>query len=227
MPRILVENMNIECTLRLLVACFCGALIGIERTKRNKGAGVRTHVIVAMGAALFVLISKYGFTDIVYLDGMQADVARVASNIVTGVSFLGAGIIFMRGDTVQGLTTAAGIWVTAAVGLAVGTGMYVTGIFCSALILVIQVVLHRDIFCGMETRQSSKIVVCMEDDSDAYEELKKQLLAQKVVINGSHIKRHKDGSLTYTFDVKLPRGVQPRDVLTLVKECRNVKSIGM
>ena len=101
MSQVLFDNKNIEYGVRLLVACICGAIIGVERYKRSKGAGIRTHMLVALGAALFTIISKYGFEDVVCLENIQADAARVASNIVTGVSFLGAGLIFVRGDKVQ------------------------------------------------------------------------------------------------------------------------------
>ena len=170
-------NLNVECTIRLIVACVCGALIGVERTKRNKGAGLRTHVIVAVGAALFVIVSKYGFLDVVSATGAQVDVTRVASNIVTGVSFLGAGIISLRGDSVQGLTTAAGVWVTAAVGLAVGAGMYLLGIFGAALILVTQIILHLGLMRSMENMMASTIVVSMEENEEAYGKLKRGVSA--------------------------------------------------
>ena len=149
MSQVLFDNKNIEYGVRLLVACICGAIIGVERYKRSKGAGIRTHMLVALGAALFTIISKYGFEDVVGLENIQADAARVASNIVTGVSFLGAGLIFVRGDKVQGLTTAAGIWVTAAVGLTIGCGMYTTGFFCACFILMIQIILHHGFFTEM------------------------------------------------------------------------------
>lgn len=227
MPYMLFENLNLECSVRLVIACLCGAVIGIERTRRNKGAGLRTHIIVAVGAALFVIVSKYGFHDVVSLDGAQVDVSRVASNVVTGVSFLGAGIICMRGDTVQGLTTAAGVWVTAAIGLAIGSGMYLLGICGAVLVLLMQVLLHLGVIRSMDHMIVSRIVVCMEDDEDAF--VKFQLLMQKkgILISGSHIKRHKDNMLTYTLDVRMPASLKTTDILSLVKECENVKSIGM
>ena len=220
-------NLNVECTIRLILACVCGALIGVERTKRNKGAGLRTHVIVAVGAALFVIVSKYGFLDVVSATGAQVDVTRVASNIVTGVSFLGAGIISMRGDSVQGLTTAAGVWVTAAVGLAVGAGMYLLGIFGAALILVTQIILHLGLMRSMENMMASTIVVSMEENEEAFGEFENMVREKGIVINSSHIKRHKDNTLTYTLEVHMPKSLKTTDILALVKESRNVKEIGM
>ena len=223
----LMNNMNIECTIRLIIAALCGALIGIERSKRNKGAGVRTHMIVAMGAALFVIVSQFGFSDVINQEYVQVDVARVASNVVTGVSFLGAGIIFMRGDSVKGLTTAAGIWVTAAVGLAIGCGMYLTGCFVAVLVLIVQELLHIGLIKGMEGNISSQIIVSMEDDPESYKELEKNLSSRNITIVDSHILRSKDGSMTYTLDVKIPRDLTTRDVLYLIKDIKNVKSIGI
>ena len=116
----------LEFFLRVLIACVCGAAIGFERSKRLKEAGIRTHVIVCCAAALTMIVSKYGFADVASPDGAGlygtkgTDPARLAAQIISGVSFLGAGIIFRNGSTVKGLTTAAGIWATAGIGLAIG-----------------------------------------------------------------------------------------------------------
>jgi putative Mg2+ transporter-C (MgtC) family protein len=110
----------------LAAAFVLGSLIGLEREVRRKSAGLRTHALVALGAALFVLVSKFGFLDIV---GSQVslDPSRVAAQIVSGIGFIGAGLIFVRRDSVRGLTTAAVVWVTAAVGAACGAGLVLVG----------------------------------------------------------------------------------------------------
>lgn len=105
------------------LAFLLSALIGLEREIRQKNAGLRTHTLVGLGAALFMLISKYGFTDVLEPGRIVLDPSRVAAQIVTGVGFLGAGVIFVRRDAVRGLTTAATIWVTAAIGAASGAGL--------------------------------------------------------------------------------------------------------
>lgn len=227
MPSVLLDNMNAECCLRLLIACVCGGIIGLERTKRNKGAGIRTHIIVALGAALFVIISKYGFNDIVYLNSVSVDVSRVASNVVTGVSFLGAGIIFMRGDSVQGLTTAAGIWVTAAVGVALGSGMYIVGLCGAVLNLMIQEIFHCKALFRIDNMATGRIVVEMEDEPRAFDNFQELMKRRNIQVSGNHIKRHKDHMLTYTFDVRIPRTMQMEDLLELINECEDVKSIGL
>ena len=102
-----------ELFLRVIVASVLGYMIGYERKNRDKSAGMRTHAIVALGAALMMVVSKYGFYDV-----EKVDSSRVAAQIVSGVGFLGAGVIFVRNNTVSGLTTAAGLWTTAGVGMA-------------------------------------------------------------------------------------------------------------
>lgn len=227
MTQVLIPNMDVECALRLIVACLCGAVIGFERTRRYKGAGIRTHMIVALGAALFVIVSRYGFIDVVGKEGVQVDVARVASNVVTGVSFLGAGLINTRGDMIHGLTTAAGVWVVAAIGLAVGSGLYVLGIFGTLLVLVLQWIFHQRVTLAYDSLITNKIIVNMEDDPKAFQQFLDVMKSHSIRVDGNHIKRHKDMTLTYTLEVQMPRNLESEDLLAIVKDCNFVKSIEM
>jgi putative Mg2+ transporter-C (MgtC) family protein len=124
----------------LLLALALSAAIGLEREVRQKNAGLRTHTLVGIGAALFMLISKYGFTDVAVPHLVVLDPSRVAAQIVTGVGFLGAGLIFVRRDSVRGLTTAAAIWVTAAVGSAAGAGLPVLAVLATGTYFIVAVV---------------------------------------------------------------------------------------
>ena len=120
----------LEMTLRFLLAVGLGAGIGYQRERAGKTAGLRTHILVSSGAAIFTLVSAYGFS------GTTVDISRVAAGVVVGVGFIGAGVIF-RGrqeEEVAGLTTAATIWVTASIGLAAGAGMYLISIIATAII---------------------------------------------------------------------------------------------
>jgi putative Mg2+ transporter-C (MgtC) family protein len=131
---------NIEGWLQageLLLALALSAVIGLEREIHQKSAGLRTHTLVGVGAALFMLISKYGFTDVLERGTVVLDPSRVAAQIVTGVGFLGAGLIFVRRDSVRGLTTAAAVWVTAAVGAAAGAGLPVLAVLSTAVYLLV------------------------------------------------------------------------------------------
>lgn len=120
----------------LLLAVGLGCLIGLERELRHKDAGLRTQTVVALGAALFVLISKYGFTDVLVPNRSTLDPSRVASLVVSGIGFIGAGLIFVHRDSVRGLTTAAAVWLTAAVGAASGAGLWLLAVVATGLHLV-------------------------------------------------------------------------------------------
>lgn len=124
--------------LRIFVAAMLGGAIGLEREYRAKEAGLRTHFLVAMGSALFMIVSAYGFDGIELGEEQRWDIARIAAQVVTGIGFIGAGtIIFHKSENViRGLTTAAGVWVTAAIGLACGGGMYILAIVATALVLI-------------------------------------------------------------------------------------------
>ena len=130
--------------LRLVLSCLCGAIVGLERTKRLKEAGIRTHCIICSASALMMMISEFGFSEIIGASGVkEADAARIAAQVISGISFLGAGVIFRNGSSVKGLTTAAGIWATAGIGLALGCGMYIPGMVLTALVVIIQVTFHH------------------------------------------------------------------------------------
>lgn len=122
-------NLYLDFTLRLFIALLLGGLIGIEREYRAKEAGFRTHFLVALGSALFCIVGQFGF------GADLKDSSRIAAQVVSGIGFLGAGTIIFQKNVVRGLTTAAGLWVTAAIGLACGTGMYIAAVIATVLVL--------------------------------------------------------------------------------------------
>ena len=130
--------------LRLVIASLCGALIGFERAIQRKSAGVRTHIVVAFSSALFMILSKYGFADLMKISGMEYDASRIAAQIVSGISFIGAGTILVKKSQISGLTTAAGVWATAAIGMAIGSGLYFLGIIATAILFIVQMIFHDD-----------------------------------------------------------------------------------
>jgi putative Mg2+ transporter-C (MgtC) family protein len=123
----------------LAMAFLLSMLIGVEREIRQKSAGLRTHTLVGVGAALFMLISKYGFNDVLRPGLVELDPSRMAAQIVSGVGFLGAGLIFVRRDSVRGLTTAAAVWVTAAVGAACGAGLPILAAAATIIYFIVAV----------------------------------------------------------------------------------------
>jgi putative Mg2+ transporter-C (MgtC) family protein len=127
-----------ELVLRIALAAVLGGAIGVERELRERGAGLRTHLLVAVGSALFTLVSAYGWSDFTFgtRDGVVFDPTRIAAQIVTGIGFLGAGAIIRQGLSVRGLTTAATLWAVAAIGLASGAGYYSAAVVTTVLVLV-------------------------------------------------------------------------------------------
>lgn len=123
--------------LRLFVAGAMGVLIGLEREYRAKEAGYRTHFLVALGSALMMIVSQYGFMEVLKTDLIRLDPSRIAAQVVSGIGFIGAGTIILQKQIVRGLTTAAGIWATSGIGLAVGAGMYAVGISATLLVLLV------------------------------------------------------------------------------------------
>ncbi len=139
------DHFTLTLLLRVGIASICGFLIGFERKNSLKPAGIKTHFIVALTSALMMCVSMYGFYDTQFqTPSFRFDPSRVAAGVVSGVGFLGAGSIFMKRHSVTGLTTAAGIWATSGIGLAIGAGMYTLGIVSTVLILIVQSFSHSD-----------------------------------------------------------------------------------
>lgn len=198
---------NLDFFTRILLACVCGACIGFERSKRLKEAGIRTHIIVCCAAALMMIISKYGFADLTAADeavfhGTRgADPARVAAQVVSGVSFLGAGVIFKNGSTIKGLTTAAGIWATAGIGLAIGAGLYILGIFSTVVIALLQILMHK-IVVGADCLSTYHLEFTLQPGRDFQQELEAYLSQQKAQVIESSITYADDGSIAYDMVIR-------------------------
>lgn len=221
----LLENLEVEILLRIFMACICGLLLGLERTKHQKAAGVRTYVIVALGAVIFTIISKYGFLDVLGNDGVRVDVSRVACNIVTGVGFLGAGTIFVRGDRIQGLTTSAGIWVIAAIGMAIGSGMYIIGAVATVLVLVVQTILQNIFEKRFVSKIPGKISVSMIDKVSALETVTQLFEEQEIEIYNCNMKRSKEHMISYTFQVQMPENLNTIELVNQISDIPGVKTI--
>ena len=176
-------SIALELPLRLLGAALLGAAIGYEREMRGKGAGLRTHMLVALGSALFMTISIYGFPD-----ANRFDASRVAAGVVGGLGFLCAGII-MKNRHISGLTTAAGLWVTGAVGLGMGGGMYEMSILCTFLMILCLEVMHF-LIPSMGERQITATLSAADDKvlQAAIESLGKQVVWFAILREGELVK---------------------------------------
>ena len=217
--------------IRIVVACICGFILGIERSRRFKEAGVRTHMIVCCGAALVMILSKYGFADLVSEDGAVfngvrgADPARLAAQVVSGISFLGAGMIFKSGTNIKGLTTAAGIWAAAGIGLAIGAGMYAVGIFTTVIIAFLQILMHL-VPVGSDSYHSSNLEFLVEDTPDfhqVYNRMLKDLGAQVVECRITK----NENLLRYNITLKSKKKISSEDVTLFFAEHEEVKEISV
>jgi putative Mg2+ transporter-C (MgtC) family protein len=128
---------NLELISRLVLAAALGSVIGFERERLSWAAGLRTHMLVCVGSTLIMIVSAFGFADVLSNDHVVLDPSRMAAQVVSGIGFLGAGSILLRGEIVRGLTTAASLWSVAAIGLAVGGGLYTAAIAATIIILII------------------------------------------------------------------------------------------
>jgi putative Mg2+ transporter-C (MgtC) family protein len=198
-------TMMLDFLVRMLISCACGFAIGAERASRFKEAGIRTHVLVAVTSCALMILSKYGFADIIASTKDEwginnADPARIAAQIVSGVGFLGAGVIFKTGNSIKGLTTAAGIWATAAIGMCIGSGMYYLGLFGTVIIMLLQYIMHRFPYGvdGYSTNVVSITVGPAEKQDRIIQRLMEDL-DMKVTETGIH--KHPDGNITYNLTV--------------------------
>ena len=207
---------NLEFFIRIVLAAILGALVGLERSKRQKEAGVRTHCIIACTSALFMILSKYAFVDLVGVNGLRgADPARIAAQVVSGISFLGAGVIFKNGNSIRGLTTAAGMWGTAAVGMAIGAGMYWVGLIEAAVLVGIQIVLHR-FPVGADALTTQEIVVEMTDSDELLARFDALVKSHRGQITESSLTRQ-NGILCMEVTAKLDPPITHEEALAFMK----------
>lgn len=209
--------------IRMILAGFCGVLIGFERSRRQKDAGIRTHMIVALGAALAMIVSKYGFFDLLQYEGLRADASRIASNVITGVGFLGAGVIFVRDVSIKGLTTAAGIWTTASVGLAVGAGMYTVAIGATLLMVIFQLVFHK-FFTRLENTVN-EFTVTLSDSLNAVKDFRAMLEKNKILVEKCKMSRNSDSTITLDITIKKARTTSMDEILLIAEQNEHIISV--
>jgi putative Mg2+ transporter-C (MgtC) family protein len=177
------------CLLRLAVAALMGGVVGLERHRSDKAAGLRTHMIVCLASALVMIVSAYGFDEVLRPSRVVLDPSRVAAQVVSGIGFLGAGMILRRHGSVQGLTTAASIWAVAAVGLAVGGGLYVAATAATILTLAALTAM-RPLEGLLRPRDASRILtLTARHDSPALAEVEGLLSKAGVELLSLNVRR--------------------------------------
>lgn len=212
-----------EFVLRLFVAAMLGGVIGLEREYRAKEAGFRTHFLVALGSGLFMILSQFGFEDVLgHYEQVSLDPSRIASQVVTGIGFIGAGTIIFQKHVVRGLTTAAGLWVTSAIGMTAGAGMYVLSIATTVLVLLCLEALYF-ILQHFGTRN---ITVTFSTPKEENIQPVLQRLRDKEIIIDSYEMTRKDTSsghyFVVTMEMKFKRKRYKNHLLNFMAEFENV-----
>jgi putative Mg2+ transporter-C (MgtC) family protein len=194
--------MTTDFIIRIFIAAILGGAIGLEREYRAKEAGFRTHFLVGLGAALFMIMSQWGYDDVLNHLGSSASVdpSRIASQVVTGIGFIGAGTIIFQRHVVRGLTTAAGLWVTAAIGLTCGSGMYLLAATATILVLlcleVMNLILHR-------FGAKNILVTFISPNREGVQQVLRTLKADGIAISSCEMKdRHEACEVTLELQVK-------------------------
>lgn len=223
-------DMNFIFFLRIVVACLCGAAVGIERSKRFKEAGIRTHCVVACAAAVFMILSKYCFADLAvdsintaFAGDRGADPARIAAQVVSGLGFLGAGVIFKNGNSIKGLTTAAGLWATAAIGMAIGSGMQLIGLFSTLVVVILQVLTHR-FTVGNDSYSIRRLVIVARNSKHFHDWLLAQLNSG-IQVSDSSITRNENDTVTYHMTVRTSKNLDLPELMALLDEKDDIISI--
>src|SRR5436305_2031850 len=215
-------NLQLDLAVRLLVASALGAAIGLEREIHEHPAGMRTHLLVALGSALFTVVSIYGFVGLLLpAEGALPEPTRIASNIVTGIGFLGAGAILKYGTAVHGLTTAASLWATAAVGMAIGTGSYVMGLVTAAIVLICLWPLQR-LADRVRTRRRLRIRVGLKR-LDALGDVFEALTGVGAEVEAVRTKRLADDQFVIDFNLHLARGAAQGGLATVLSKLPDVQ----
>jgi putative Mg2+ transporter-C (MgtC) family protein len=214
----------LELVLRLVVAAVLGGLVGLERERLEWAAGMRTHALVSLGSALFMVVSIFGFSDILNEQHVILDPSRVAAQVASGIGFIGAGTIIFRREIIKGLTTAASIWAVAAVGLAVGGGMFLAAISATLLALAL-LVLARPVKQRLfpKRKEARRVRLVLRRDT-SLAELRSEIEASEVPLERIVVR---PGSSAGEDDAELVlgKGSQEEELLSLVEGLRRVSGV--
>lgn len=209
---------------RIVLACVCGGIIGLERQQRTKVAGTRTHMMIALVTALMMLISKYGFMDVVEIPGAGLDVSRVAAGIISGIGILGGGIIFTgKQGNASGITTAVGIWATLGIGMALGAGMYTLGIGTTVIVLILQWALHKNLWI---VKQPTRVQVSfrLNNDRQAYEKITNELERYKISMYQFKWERRSNDTFLLRCQVIIPPDFSRDDIVGIFTGMEEVET---
>lgn len=208
-----------------MAATALGAAIGIEREYHAKEAGLRTHLLVALGSCLFMLLSAYGFDAVLGHDHVSYDPSRIASQVVTGIGFIGAGTIILQKQVVRGLTTAAGLWVTAAIGLACGNGMYLIAAITTVIVLISLGLIN--VFLPYFSQRDRNVTFQVAD----YETLTAvldNLLREKITVLNYEMHKdaeENDGKMLVSIEIRMKRYDNVKEITSILKNFEKVELV--
>jgi putative Mg2+ transporter-C (MgtC) family protein len=214
-----------EIILRLFLAAILGGAVGIDRARYEWAAGLRTHMLVCLGSALIMIVSAYGFTEIEYAENVSFDPSRIAAQVVSGIGFLGAGtILFLKHEVVKGLTTAAGLWTVAAVGLAIGSGLYFAAISATILVLIILVVIKPYKKKLLVERRQTEIHLKLNKKQFSILQLEDIIENKKIVYN--HLKLNKTNEENiYAVEIRFSKNVSQKIILDFAESLNHANGI--
>jgi len=208
---------------KLALACILGGLIGLERESLNRPAGLRTYTLVCVGSTLAMIVSIDIY--LLYHHTVQADPGRIAAQVISGIGFLGAGTIMREGATVRGLTTAAGLWVVACIGLAVGAGLYLPAVVTTLLILFVLIyfVKFEQVVTGL--REYKGMVILVEDGPGQVGNIGSILGEMGVLIKNIQLSRTETEDLEVELLLELPTGISINEVIDELSAIKGLRSI--
>lgn len=215
--------------IRILLAGLCGGVVGYERQSRRKMAGIRTHVIIAVAASLMIILSKYGFYDVLSTY-IRLDPSRVAAGVITAISFIGTGVIYLKNNNVSGLTTSAGLWATVGIGMVIGSGLYFIGIATTCIILLVELFLGRRGLLAERNAEGRKLEVeYTEPDGtdDILPWVLTQLQAWDCAIERTSILRKPEHSIKVTLLITVPAFFDPMAFLTVLRSHDRIQKISL
>lgn len=218
---------DISIVVRLVLAAFCGGFIGIERESKRRAAGFRTHILTAMGAAMTTLVGQYLLTlEASAAENFAADPLRLGAQVISGMGFIGAGaIIVTKRKQVKGLTTAAGLWTTAIIGLAAGAGCYLEVIFSTAMIILAEMIFSKAEYYLMSNPRIVNVYVDFIDKSVLYK-INDRINEQKIEILDAEItKSSEDEGISVIFTLKFPRKSKREDMLNEIAHLESVRMV--
>jgi putative Mg2+ transporter-C (MgtC) family protein len=210
--------------LRLFAAAFLGGVVGIERERRRRAAGLRTHILVSIGSALVMITSEFIFRQ--YQGMTNLDPARLGAQVISGIGFLGAGTIIKQGVNVKGLTTAASLWVVACIGLAAGAGYYISAVIAAAIVYITLVLLNKfEYALSAKAKTEPEISIKLENKPGKLGEVASHIGKSGASITNVEIEDDDGSYMVVSFTLSLPKGLHKSDIIVHMQSLSGISIV--